>query len=400
MTSRNFIRKIIIRGFNVLLLVLLVTGCVKVSQTGQPGGPAPAVVAVWHSLQGVVADALQGQVQLIMKAHPEVIIELKYIPEQNFVAYSYQAEAGGEGPEIFIASREIIEQLYGQGALAKAVYADSEAFPAALAGFRFGGEGYALPWLTDVPLLYFRMDKASVPANLVDLFSSKGGISISAPDIATLSTWWNGQGGRLINAGNPSLDDPSNVAFLQQLLTWRSSRVLRIDPNALTAFAAGETPFMITGASQANLLTQLNVPWGCMPLNDLVGGQGQPILGTTLGIAHSEIKTNEAMIPTIQIVEKALLTPEVEGALSQAGGLLPANMEYYRQPEVQKGVFPQANLALAKAWPLEGNALERKLIPLQDTAWRNALAGTVSAEDALASAQENVGKLPVINGQP
>lgn len=400
MTSRNFLRKIITRGFNVLMVVLLVTGCMKVSQTGQPGGPAPAVVAVWHSLQGVEADALQGQVQLIMKAHPEVIIKLKYIPEQNFVAFSYQAEAGGEGPEIFIASRDIIRQLYGQGALAKAVYADSEAFPAALAGFRFGGEGYALPWLTDVPLLYFRTDTASVPANLADLFATKGGISITAPDTATFSTWWNGQGGRLMNAGNPSLDAPNNVAFLQQLLTWQSAKVLRIDPNALTAFAGGQTPFTVAGASHAKLLTQLNVPWGCMPLIDLVGGQGQPLLGTTLGIANSEIKTNEAMMPAIQIVEKALLTPETEGALSQAGGLLPANMGFYRGPEVQKGVFPQANLALAKAWPLEGNAPEWKLIPLQDTAWRNALAGNVSSEDALVSAQGQAGQVLTIKGQP
>ena len=285
MTSRNFLRKMIIRWFSVLMVFLLATGCAKASQTGQPGGPAPAVISVWHSLQGAEADALQGQILTIMKAHPEVVIKLKYVPEQNFVAYSYQAEAGGEGPEIFIASKEIIRQLYGQGALAKAVYTDSVAFPAALASFRFGGVGYALPWLTDVPLLYFRTDKAGVPANLADLFSAKGGISIIAPDTATLSTWWNGKGGRLMNAGKPSLDDPNNVVFLQQLLTWRSANVLRIDPNALTAFAGGEILYVIAGASQAKLLTQQNVPWGSMTLVDLVGGQGQPLLGTTLGLS-------------------------------------------------------------------------------------------------------------------
>jgi multiple sugar transport system substrate-binding protein len=400
MTFRNFLREIIMIGFNVLMVVLLVTGCTKVPQTGQLGGPALAVVDVWHSLKEAEADALQGQIQLIMKAHPEVIIKLKYIPEQNFVASSYQAEAGGEGPEIYIASRDIIRQLYGQGTLAKAVYAYSEAYPAAMAGFRFGTEGYALPWLTDVPLLYFRTDKVSVPANLADLFLTKGGISIPTPDTATFSTWWNGQGGRLINAGNPSLDDPNNIAFLQQLLTWRSTRVLRIDSNTLTAFVGGETPFMIAGASQAKLLTQQNVPWGCIPLIDLVGGQGQPLLGKTLGIANSEIKTNEAMMPAIQIVEKALLTPEAEGALSQAGGLLPANMGFYSRPEAQKGVFPQANLVLTKAWSLEGNAPEWKLIPLQDKAWRDALAGEVSAEDSLASAQGQAGKVLTIKGQP
>jgi len=382
------------------MVFLLVTGCAKAAQTGQPGGPAPAVVSIWHSLQGAEANALQEQIQTITKAHPEVIIKLKYVREDNFVAFSYQAEAGGEGPEIFIASREIIHQLYGQGALAKAAYSDSEAFPAALAGFHYGGVGYALPWLTDVPLLYFRTDTASVPANLADLFSAKGGISITAPDTAMLSSWWNGQGGRLINAGNPTLDDPNNVLFLQQLMAWRRDKVLRIDPDALSAFAAGKTPFLLAGASQAKLLTQQSVPWGSLPLNDLVGGQGQPLLGTTLGIANSEIKTTAAMMPAIQTVEKALLTAEVEGALWQAGGLLPANTGYYRRPEALKGVLPQANITLAKAWPLEGNAPEWKLIPLQDTAWSDALAGNARFADALASAQAQAGKALAAKGQP
>ena len=118
-----------------------------------------------------------------------------------------------------------------------------------------------------------------------------------------------------------------------------------------------------------------------------MGGQGHPLLGTTLGIANSAIKTNEAMLPMIQVVEKALLTLEVEGAMLEAGSLLPANMRYYQRPEAQKGVLPQANIALTKAWNLEGNASEWKLIPLQDAAWSKALTGNATPEGALASAQ-------------
>lgn len=399
MISRNFMRKTIARWF-CIVIVLLVTGCTRTPQTGQPGGPAPAVVEVWHSLQGAEAEALQGQIQTIMKTHSEVIIRLKYVPEQNFVAFSYQAEAGGEGPEIFIASREILRKLYEQGSLAPTAYIEQEAFPAALAGFRFGGVGYALPWLTDVPLLYFRTDLASVPVNLADLFIAKKGISVISIDTATLSAWWNGQGGRLMNSENPAINDPNNVAFLHQLLTWQSAKVLRIDPNALTAFADGHTFYTIAGASQAKLLTQQNVPWGSIPLVELVSGQGQPLLGATLGVANSEVGTNEAMMPAIQTVERALLTPEVEGALTQAGRLLPANMGYYRLPEAQKGVFPQANSALTKAWPLEGDAPEWKLIPLQDEAWSNTLAGNALPEDALASAQEKARNALLAKGQP
>ncbi|MFZ3132567.1 MAG: ABC transporter substrate-binding protein [Desulfosporosinus sp.] len=387
MTTGYFSRKIITFWGCIFALFILVTGCTGEPQTGQPGGPAPAVVDIWHSLQGAEADILEGQIQTITETHPEVIIKLKYVPEHNFVAFSYQAEAGGEGPEIFIASREIIRQLYEHGTLAKTAYVDQMAFPAALSAFQFGGVGYASPWLTDVPLLYFRTDTASVPTNLDDLFLTKGGISIAAPDTATLSAWWNGQGGRLLNAENPVLDDPINVAFLKQLLAWRGAKSLRIDPSLLNTFAGGGTPFMIAGASQTSFLTRQNVPWGCIPLVELVGRQGHPLLGTTLGIANSAIKTNEVMMPMMQIVEKALLTSEVEGAMLQAGRLLPANMEYYQRPEAQKGVFPQVNIALAKAWVIDGNALEWKLIPFQDAAWSNVLADNFTPEDALISAQ-------------
>jgi len=386
MTFSYFLRKIITFGVFISALLILANGCSRAPQTGQPGGPAPVVVDIWHSLQGAEIDALQGQVQLIMEKQTEVLIKLKYVPEQNFAALSYQAEAGGEGPEIFIASREIIRQLYERGTLAKTAYIDPMAFPAALSAFQFGGEGYASPWLTDVPLLYFRTDTAIVPVNLEELFS-KGGISIAVPNTATLSTWWSGQGGKLLNAGNPVLNDPFNIAFLNQLLTWRDALSFRIDPSALKAFVGGEIPFMIAGASQAKYLTQQNVPWGSMQLAELVGGQGQPLLGRTLGIGNSAIKTNEAMIPAIQIVEEALQTSEVEGAMQQAGPLLPANMEYYQRTEALKGVFPQANIALKKAWALEGNATEWKLIPIQDTAWSNALVSNVTPEDALATAQ-------------
>jgi len=389
MTSRYFLQRTTITLLGcIFALLIAVIGCAKAPQTGQPGGVAPAVVDIWHSLPEAEAVALQGQIQTIMKAHPEVIIKLKYIPEQNFVNFTYQAEAGGEGPEIFIASREIIRQLYERGTLAKTAYIDQMTFPATLSAFQFGGVGYASPWLADVPLLYFRTDTASVPANLDDLFSTKGGISIATPDTASLSAWSTGLGGRLEDAGKPVLNDPINVTFLKQLLAWRDAKTLRIDDYFLKTFADGGTPFIIAGASEAKFLTQQNVPWGCMQLVDLVGGQGHPLLGTTLGIANSAIKTNDGMMPMIQMVEKALQTPEVEAAMQQAGRFLPANMGYYQRPDAQKGVFPQANIAFAKAWALDGNASEWKLIPSQDEAWSNVFVGGFTPEDSLANAQE------------
>ncbi|AFQ46320.1 carbohydrate ABC transporter substrate-binding protein, CUT1 family [Desulfosporosinus meridiei DSM 13257] len=392
MTSRRFL-------LIVIVSIILVTGCSSAPQTGQPGGPAPVVVDVWHSLQGAEAEALKGQVQAVEQTNPEVIVKLNYVSAANFAAFSYQAEAGGEGPEIFIASREIIHELYSKGALATVAHTDSEAYPATLAAFRFGGVEYALPWLTDIPLLYFRTDLTEAPAALTDIFAAKG-VSMVSPDTATLAVWWNGQGGRLLNSENISLNDPNNLLFIQQLLAWKNAKLLRIDPTAPAAFANGQTPYLIAGASLAKYFTQLNVPWGSIPLSDLTGGQGQGLIGATLGIANSAIKSTPAMIPAIQTVEKALLTPEAEEAMLNAVSLLPANMSFYGRPEAQKGVFPQASKALAKAWSLEGNSQEWKLIPLQNEAWNNVLTGNITPEDALNIAQEQAGKVLSVKEQP
>ncbi|MBP1759753.1 MAG: carbohydrate transporter substrate-binding protein, family, partial [Firmicutes bacterium] len=70
------------------------------------------------------------------------------------------------------------------------------------------------------------------------------------------------------------------------------------------------------------------------------------------------------------------------------------------RPEAQKGVFPQAKIALAKAWTLEGNAQEWKLIPIQDSAWSKVLVGNATPEEALNNAQEQAGKAILAKEQP
>jgi len=133
-------------------------------------------------------------------------------------------------------------------------------------------------------------------------------------------------------------------------------------------------------------------------LTDLTGGMGQPLLGTTLGIANSTVKTTGEMATAIKIVEDALLTPEVEGAMAQAGRRLPANATYYDLPQAETGVYPSAKKALNSAWRLEGNSLERLLIPVQEKAWGKALGGQLSAEEALAESQLQARK--ILAGSP
>ena len=377
----------------ILAIILGLAGCGRRPQQGFPGGAAPAVVEIWHSLPGAEADALKIQVARIMDAHPEVIIKLEYIPEEKLPGTTFQAQAGGEGPDIFISTREVLHKLYSQGALAPVLATGSDAFPAVAAGFKFGDKLYAQPWLTDVPLFFYRADMVQPPAGLTDIINSKGVLVLPALNTALIGTWWNGQGGKILSGGKPALDDPGNLIFLQQLLNWRDAKQLQVNPDALTLFTGGLNPYMIGWASQSKVLNQMGVAWGSVPLSKFLAGQGQAFIGTTWGMANSSIKSTEQLSPAIRIVEETLISPEVEGALSQVGSLAPASASFYRRPEAQQGIWPQVNKVLADAWAIQGNSPEWKLIPLQDAAWRTVILGNTSPQDALNKAQSEALKV-------
>lgn len=368
----------------LIVLILGLSGCGKEPQQGLPGGPAPAVIEVWHSLLGAEAVTLESQSQRIMGAHPEVLIRLKYVPEDKMVSLTYQAQAGGEGPEIFITSAETLRQMYQQGALAP-VLGKSDPFPGLVAPFHHNEQDYVQPMLTDLPLFYYRTDLAQPPASLADFLETKGVLVLPSLDTNNLSSWWSGQGGKLLSKGQPTINDPANLVFLQQLKAWQEAKRIALDSNAWSQFVNGEAAFTISWASQAKSLDS-SIPWGAILPTDLVGGQGQILPGRTLGIANSSIKQSEAINPLVQLVEEELLTPDSQWALGQAGNRFPASIAFYTRPEAQQGVLQHVNRGLAKVWPLAENAPERKLIPLQDKAWQTTWNG-VAPEDALAAAQ-------------
>jgi ABC-type sugar transport system, periplasmic component len=369
-----------------LLLFLLLSGCLKAIPKGEGGGKAPDIVTVWHTLTGAEAEALRVQLQDLCKTKPEVLVKQVYVPEENFVNRAYQAEAGGEGPEIFLAPKDILLQLYAQGSLAPVVAVKSEAFPATVAQFRFSGNLYAQPWLTDVPLLFFRKDKVPIPVDLTSFLTTKGRLVLPEINTFLLSTWWNGQGGQLAADGKPTLNNPANLSFLQQLISWQTTNALQVSSDALDQFAGGQAGYTIGWASQAQVLTQSNIPWESLPMSDLLGGMGKALPGPTLGIANSATKTIKPLESAIQIVEQALLNPQVEGAVAQAGHRFPANSLYYSSADKQQGLEAQVNQVLTKAWPIEGSASEWKLFSLQDEAWQKAFAGMQPSE-ALDKAQ-------------
>ena len=384
------------RPFNNFLALLiaavfLLTGCWQAPQQGEPGGQAPVVITIWHSWQGAAADALQAQAQNINQNNPQIIVKLKFVPEQGFADLAYQAEAGGEGPQIFLARRETIYQLYQRGTISPVRQNEADAFPATAAEFRFNGKLYAQPVLTDVPVLYFRQDMVTAPANLAQM-AAGGGFTASALDTATFSALWSSAGGSLWNGQSPQLDAPVNLAFLRQVLGWQQAKQLTVGSNSLSLFANGQVPYAVAWAGQSEMLTQLKVQWASVPITNLVGGQDRVMLGPSWALANSAVKTTAQTAPFIMLVEKALVTPDVERALAKSAMGVPAAASFYKSPGTAQGIWADVNGTLNKAWVLEGSAPERKLIPLQDAAWAAAIGGAAAPDQALAKAQSDAVK--------
>lgn len=381
-------------GILLVAVSIFSSGCLREPGQGQPGGDAPAVVTLWHSLQGGEAAALGDAVQNINASYPQVILQTKFVPEADFVAQAYYAEAGGQGPDIFIAKNDTLNQLYHKGTLAPVALPGTTSFPGLSARFQAGDVHYAEPWLTDIPVLYYRSDKVGVPKSLTELFDTQsGGLAVPALSTQYLSPWWSGQGGQLWHGSQPALDAPANANFLQQLLAWRETGKFLVTPDALNLFTQGQVNYYIGWASQALAFNTAQVPYGSLAPTDVAGGQGKSLSGAGIGIANSTIKTTPEKSSAIRLVEEVLVSPEVEGAFSRIGYYLPANTNYYTTEQAQQGVLPAANKSLKESWVLESNSLAWKLIPSQDAAWGNAFTGTMNIPDSLAQAQNEAIKI-------
>lgn len=368
---------------SLLLMIPLAGGCMQAPRQGEPGGEAPDVITVWYSLSGAEATALRTAMADQLKSHPEVIVKLKYVAEEDFASLAYQAEAGGQGPQIFLTSRTVLYQMHKQGSLAAVAETGSKTFPAAAAEFRFGGTAYAQPWLTNIPVLYYRKDAVQTPpTDLAELLNN--GAVLTTPNTETLASFWLAQGGGLWNGSGPTLNKAENLAFVQQLASWIQNGQLRVDPNATILFAGGQANYMIGPAGWAGSLSKQGVPWASVPVSNLAAPEKRELLGETLGIANSTVKSQDAMLPSIQLVERLLLSTDVEGAVEKAGGRLPDNPDFYQT--AVGAPFAPLSQALSDGWALEGDAPEWLLIPIQDEAWTNVINGA-AADQALNNAQ-------------
>jgi len=367
------------------LLIILVMVLARIPSQGKPAGAAPAVVTVWYSVENKEEQELLKQFDSINKTRSDVMVKGIKVPAAGFAERVWNLQAGGQGPELFIAQAPILFDLYQKGAVSPFLADTSRFYRGPLSVYTFNRQPFAAPLLTDVPLLYFRKDSITLsPADLTEVLA-KNQVAIKSLDFALLSPWWEAEGGILSQGGIPALDSPLNVGFLNKIAALRSGKRLLVDPQAIQLFTSGKVNYLIAWASDSPALEAAKINWGCVALSSVaVNGEGI-YRNNGIGIANSSIKTVPAMETAIRQVEEELLKTVVLEAFHQTTGYLPAVSDYYQG--ALPGEFRAAvATALLSSREVEGHSLDWKLIPLVEQAWKNIAAGANSAAE-LAQAQ-------------
>lgn len=376
---------------SILLIISTLTGCIQGPAQGKPGGDAPAVLSVWHSLEGNEEQELLSQLERISKDNAEFEVRGERIPEAKFVDYVWKIQAGGQGPDILIASRPLLAALYEKGAISPVLAEKAKAFASVEELFTFNQELFAAPWLTDVPLLYYRKDKVdSPPSDLNEIWIKKASIAVPSPNTVLLSPWWQAEGGSLSLAGIPQLDSQFNLSFMEKLLYLRSEGLLIFDNQAVSMLIKGEVNYAISWASQSPVLEDSKVAWDCVSLDSVVGKNGKSLLDNTIGIANSSLKTIPAREGAIMKIQEELLKTETQIAMFRAGNRIPVNKEYYGAP--QNSFKQETAKAINNSWIPAGDLIEWHFIDIQDLSWRNIISGA-DAGSELKKAQQSALKL-------
>lgn len=381
-----------LKRYGVLLICLLfiistLTGCFQGSALGKPKEDAAAVISVWYSLQGKEEQELLKQLKRISIENNEVVVKGEKIAESTFVDYVWKMQAGGLGPDILIASRKSIVDLYEEGAISPVLAETDQPYASAEALFTFNQERYAAPWLTDVPLLYYRIDEYDeAPKDLNEILAKRSAIATSSLNTALLGPWWKAEGGILSSAGLPRIDFSINHSFIERMLYLTGQGLLIHDNQALQRLARGEVNYAIAWASQRHVLDKAKVNWDCRSLETVLGKNGKALLDKTIGIANSSIKTIPGRESAILIVQEELLKTEVQTAMFETGYRIPVSQEYYTT--LPSTFNRETAKTIDNAWILAGDLIDWYYIAIQDVSWRNIFAGA-DVEDELEKAQQS-----------
>ncbi|MFI6909288.1 ABC transporter substrate-binding protein [Nonomuraea sp. NPDC050394] len=135
----------------LLGLALLASGCGS-SEPEKPG-KIEISYALWEKND---APAAQKIIDAFQKANPGVTVKLEITPWDQYWTKLQTAAAGGSAPDVFWMSSLNVRMYAKGGVIAPADESKTTGFtPATVAGYRYDGKVWALPFSVSLPALWY-----------------------------------------------------------------------------------------------------------------------------------------------------------------------------------------------------------------------------------------------------
>lgn len=313
---------------------------------------AATELVVWHAYRANEKAALEKVAAAYNQAHPGVRVSTLAVPFDAFADKISAAVPRGKGPDVFIYAQDRLGGWIEAGNTVEPIdfFLDQPIkdrfIPTTMDAMTYRGTVYGLP--LDYKVIALIYNKKLVPApprtsaelvatakKLTDAAGGRFGLAYAYNDFYYHAALMNGFGGRVFEGGNkPVLNNPQNIAALDQLLQWLfKDRILPAEPSSalITAlFNQGKAAMVFSGPWFLGEIAS-SVSWGLATLPALPGGQPmRPWMTVEGAFISAPSQHKEAAFEFI----KALTDEDAGRIMALEGRQSPSNRAVYDDAKV------------------------------------------------------------------
>lgn len=378
--------------------------------------PAPRILTFSGSVLGAEGAIVRRQIARFMETHPDVPVDIRVTPDSADVRHQLYVQwlnAWAPTPDVLQLDTIWTPEFAAAGwilPLESFAPDTDDFFPATLTANRWQGRLYALPWLVDVGMLYWRTDLlAAAPAT----FEALAAVTRERLDAGAVSQGFLWQGARyeglvcvfleyLTAHGGVILDDGGRVAVdspdaVRALTAMRQALADGIVPRSVLAsqeeqtrlaFARGEALFLRNWPYAAALLNDpasaVAGRFAVAPMPGASAGGAATLGGAQLAINARSRHPREAW----QLIEY-LAAPAQLAERARVAGQFPARPSLYA-PGVLDDALPvppaDARRIIERAQPRPVTPVYTELSDTLQVHLHRALSGQEDPAQALALA--------------
>lgn len=397
MSVNAFIRVMI----GLLVLVFAIVACnpnrmqsMEILQTPSLTGR----LLLWHTWEDNAAEALEAIISRFRDIYPEVTIISVAMPASEIERAFVRNSLYGFGPDVLLASNEIVEPLRNAHLLhnLQDFGVDASSFVAAARqALSYDGDLFGIPITLDTYALYYNRDSIARPASDVTTLLEHAQDHTVALESSFFGAMWGIRafGGELFDdQGRVVLDQGGFAEWLTWLRDAQDAPEMLMSPNEpplFELFASGNAAYFIGSAQRLPALREaLGERLGVTTLPRGPEGSAGPFLRTEALLFNraSSATQTELALRFAQFVSNR----EQQRRLMRELERVPANAQVRIDARLRPAVFALRNQART-AVPYSGSAVSRLLVNEGRDIYIQVLEGILSPEEAadMLSARAN-----------